>query len=492
MRMIRNTALVLLLTQLVAGCHAAESGGLQSLEGGRIAIPRMEAEVTRIMDMAGVPALSVAVINDSRIVYTKTFGVKNAETSEPADEQTIFNAASFSKTVFGWIVMQLVSEGVIDLDKPVTKYLGKPLPELPEYADLSGDDRWKLLTPRMCLSHTTGFPNWRFLEPDGRLKFLYDPGERHNYSGEGIALLQRVVERATGRGLQELASKYVFGPLEMTRTGYVWQEEWRENLARPHDEYVRTRNFDERDEADAAGSMSTTAGDYAKMLVEILGAEGERREAADEMLRAQIAIRHRNMFGPGSREESEEPAKRGLAWGLGWGLLTCGERGPGFFHTGHDIGFQNYTVTFPETGIGVVFVSNSDNFESVARDLAEAVIGETCSAFDWLGYPRFQPGQRREPPPEPVAIDVDPEILERYAGRYEISTGGMAIVRVTDGRLELSRDELEWTPLHAEAEDRFFVEGDDYRVVFIRDDAGNTVRFEILVEGITIPAERID
>jgi CubicO group peptidase (beta-lactamase class C family) len=107
------------------------------------------------------------------------------------------SAASFSKVAFAYLVMQLVQDGVVDPDKPAYRYLSQPLPELREYKDLAGDDRWKKITPRMLLSHTSGFPNWRRFTPDQKLHINFEPGSRYAYSGEGIALLQLVVESAT-------------------------------------------------------------------------------------------------------------------------------------------------------------------------------------------------------------------------------------------------------------------------------------------------------
>ena len=109
--------------------------------------------------------------------------------------------------------------------------------------------RYGLITARMALSHSTGFPNWRMFEPDGRLKFLFAPGSRHSYSGEGIDLLQMVVEEVTGRDLETLAREKVFEPLGMTRTGYVWQEAFDANAARPHDEFGRPKSLPRRNRA---------------------------------------------------------------------------------------------------------------------------------------------------------------------------------------------------------------------------------------------------
>ena len=278
----------------------------------------------------------------------------------------------------------------------------------------------------------------------------------------------------------------------MTRTSYVWQEAWRENVAEPHDRYGRPTRPDEKHEAGAAGSMFTTSEDYARFLVAILGAKGRRRATVDEMLRRQVDIRHQNMFGPGAWQASDRYRPMSLAWGLGWGRFLT-DRGRAFFHTGHGFGWQNYTVTFADAGIGVVFLCNSDNFESVARELAEATIGDTVSPFDWLGYPRFDPDADREPPPEPVAVDVDAAVLKTYTGKYELpSITRTFTVKFDDGRLFVSEDDTRWIPLLPESETRFFVKGKEYRIVFLKNENGNVIGLRVELQGIEIPGEKVD
>jgi CubicO group peptidase (beta-lactamase class C family) len=452
----------------------------------------MEAAVIEIMEKGGVPGLSCAIINDSKIVYCKAFGLKNKKTGVPNNQDTIFAGASFSKTVFAYLVMLLKEEGVIDLDKPLYQYLDKPLPEYQTYVDLKGDDRYRQITARMCLSHSTGFPNWRFLTDDKKLKFLFDPGARHNYSGEGIHLLQMVVEEVTGTGLEELARVKVFKPLGMKRTSYVWQDVWTENIAAPHGPYERPKHLAQRREADAAGSMFTTAGDYARLLVAIISAQGKRKATMDDMLRSQVAIGYRNMFGPGAWQETDAYASIDLAWCLGWGRFDT-PHGRAFFHTGHDFGWQNYTVTHADKGIGVVLLGNSDNLESVARELVQATIGDTVSPFDWLGYPHYDPNREREPPPGPVAIDVDPSILKTYAGRYEFAMNdNTTVAKVEDGKLFISNDQIQWMPLSAETQTRFFLEAEDYRFVFVKDEHGNVTQLNIEIEGIEILGKKVE
>ena len=210
----------------------------------------LERTLPEIMTKAGVPGLSYAVLEEGKVAWVGSVGVRSTESQEPVNDDTVFAAASLSKSVFAYLVMLLTQDGTLDLDRPLEEYLGAPLGEHPNYADLAGDDRTGAITARHVLSHSVGFPNWRFLTDDGKLRLLFDPGARFNYSGEGIALLQLVVEAVTGRGLEELAQERIFGPLGMTRTSYVWQERFEDNHAVPHDGFERPRRLDRRRSGD--------------------------------------------------------------------------------------------------------------------------------------------------------------------------------------------------------------------------------------------------
>lgn len=446
------------------------------VDGRSVPTAEVEASIEHIMEKADVAGLSCAIINDGRVVYCKAFGDRNKSTGARADEETVFAAASFSKPVFAYLVMLLAEEGVVDLDKPLHEYLARPLCEYPAYADLKGDERTKLITARMVLSHSTGFPNWRFLEADGRLKFLFSPGERHSYSGEGIALLQMVVEEVTGRDLETLAQERIFQPLGMARSSYIWQATYEGNAASPHDQFGRPRGESiQRNKPDAAGSMVTTAGDYARLIsLGILNVEGKRKATIDEMLRPQIAINYQDIR---------------LAWSLGWGRFDT-PHGRAFFHIGHSFGWQNYTVTYADKGIGIVLLSNSDNFESVAQEIVAKAIGDVYTPFGWLGYIPFDPSKpKTPPPPDPIAIEVDPAILATYAGTYDMQPTALFQIKLEDSSLWiLSMDGKRWDPLYAETEARFFVKGEEsYRFEFIRDESGQVTALRLEFQGIPLP-----
>jgi len=171
-----HTALLVITLAIATAINVASAETLELLDGSKVDIERVEESVATITERAGVSGLAVAIINGSQVVYVNGFGVKSAETGEPVNGETIFAAASFSKTVFAYLVMLLAEDGVIDLDKPLHQYLDKPLPEYPKYADLDGDDRYKKITARIVLCHTTGFPNWRYFTPDGKLVIQMDAG----------------------------------------------------------------------------------------------------------------------------------------------------------------------------------------------------------------------------------------------------------------------------------------------------------------------------
>src|SRR6478609_5165267 len=207
---------------LVTVTSFAQQNQIKRPDGKTMSAYTVDTIVQRLMDAAEVTGLQLGIVNDNKVAYVKSYGYKNKTANQLLDTASSFYAASLSKSLFAYVVMQLVDKKTIDLDKPLYTYLSKPLPEYETYKDLAGDDRWKLITARQCLSHTTGFPNWRQFN-NNKLQIFFTPGERFAYSGEGIWLLQFVIESITGKGLEELAQEHVFRPLGMAHTSYVWQ-----------------------------------------------------------------------------------------------------------------------------------------------------------------------------------------------------------------------------------------------------------------------------
>ena len=157
-----------------------------------------------------------------------------------------------------------MEEHVLDLDKPVATYLKKPWREYPKWAELDSDPRAASITPRMLLSHTSGFANFRFLNPGEKLQIWFQPGSRYAYSGEGLNLLQFVIEEITGEPLDRMMQRRVFDRFGMKSTSMVWRDDFAANLAMGHDEQGAVLGHNRRSGARAAGSMDTTQEDYSR------------------------------------------------------------------------------------------------------------------------------------------------------------------------------------------------------------------------------------
>lgn len=320
-----------------------------------------------------IPGLSVAIVEDGQIAYTGAFGVKSRDTGEPVEEGTLFAAASLSKPLFAYAVMQLAEEGKIDLDKPLYQYL--------EYPDAAHDERYKQITARMVLSHSSGFPNWR----NDKLGILFTPGERFQYSGEGFVYLMRAVEHLTGMPLNEFMEERVFGPLGMDNTSYVWKEEFEGRFAAPHDDLGFPVSKYRPGEGNAAHSLQTTAADYAKFLLAMLQPQEQKVSAVEKMLSPEVRA---------GTSFSDPKGRSGISWGLGWGLQESPE-GKAFWHWGDNGTFRCFVMGYPDSGKALVYFTNSNLGLRIVPAVTGRFFGEKeCPAWKWMGYEREDtPGQ---------------------------------------------------------------------------------------------------
>ena len=373
-----------LLAAVAAACC------LQPLAANAQAAQPLSQVVEGVMRETGARGLAVAVIEDGRVVDVQAHGDRNAA-GDPLGTDTIMYAASLTKTAFAYMVMQLVDEGVVDLDRSIADYLPRPLTDYgsdeiedryARYSDLAGDERWRELTPRILLTHRSGFANFGFLEPDGKLKLHFDPGSRYGYSGEGIILLQFVLEQGLGLDVGAEMRRRVFDRLGMGRTAMMWRPDFAANLADgwtmegevvPHDERSRVR---------AAGSMDTTIADVAKLAAGVVGGEGLSPAARAEMMRAQAPITTRSQFPTLQPELAPADQRPGLAAGLGV-IRFEGPQGPGFFKGGHDDFVGNTWVCIERGRRCVVILADDVRAEAGFPRIVRAVLGDTGTPWTW-------------------------------------------------------------------------------------------------------------
>jgi CubicO group peptidase (beta-lactamase class C family) len=335
--------------------------------------------------------LTVTIFNDARAVYSRAFGFANQPARQPLRLDTEFYGASLSKAVFAVLVMKLVEQGIIDLDTPLQKYVNEPLWKNKgtswheDLGELRHHPRYQRITARMSLSHTTGLPNWRWFEPDQKLRIHFEPGERYSYSGEGMTFLQIVLEKLTGKSLEQLMQEKIFGPYGMKTSSYTWQARFERDYALGHRADGTVYPKDKDNAARAPSTLETTTEDYARFMEAVLRGDGLAERSWNEIFRPQVRIRSRAQFGPGASEETRANDAIELSYGLGWGLLRT-PHGWGAFKEGHGDGFQHYSIVFPRGRLGVLLMSNSDNAESIFGHLLTLTIADSYTPLEWEGY----------------------------------------------------------------------------------------------------------
>ena len=299
------------------------------------------------MQKGEVPGLAMVVIRGGKVVSHENHGLANAATRAPIDDATIFEAASLAKPVFAYAVMRLVEAGTLSLDVPLHQYLPLEI----------DDERAKLITARMVLSHTTGLQNE--VMPGQKLAIHFTPGSRFGYSGAGFLYLQRVVEHLTRKPLPALMQELVFTPLGMRDSGYVWIPAYEKRKAYGHTPAGRVADRRKPSVATVA-TLHTTARDYARFVI-----------ATSRMkLTSQTAI------------------SESLSWGLGWALEKT-PRGTAFWHWGeNNAEFHTFAMGYPD-GNGVVIFTNSGNGFAIITDIVAAVLPGPHPAFAFMGYDRY-------------------------------------------------------------------------------------------------------
>lgn len=347
----------------------------------------IDALVRREMAQARANGLALAVIDDGRVSLVRTWGRRNAA-GDPLQPDTIMYGASLTKPVFAWLVMQLAEEGRIDLDRSIADYLPRPLPDYADAEDryapwhhLAGDERWRRLTPRLLLSHRSGFANYHFFMPDRRLRFHFEPGERYAYSGEGLILLQFVLEQGLGLDVGAEIQRRIFDRFGMANSAMMWRPDFSANLADGWKADGTVEPHDERSAVRAAGSMDTTIADFARFAAAFMRGDGLGRGARAAMVSSQQPIVSESQFPTLAPPPA---AQRWPGLGAGLGVVTfSGPQGPGFFKGGHNDSTGNIWVCLERGRRCVVLLSNDVRAERIFEPLVEHILGPTGLPWRW-------------------------------------------------------------------------------------------------------------
>jgi CubicO group peptidase (beta-lactamase class C family) len=467
-----NKILLLLLAMLILASAFAQTGIVLRPDGTKIDVKTIDQGVRDLMSNAEVTGICIGIINNHAPVLVKAYGYRNKEAKQLNDTATSFYGASLAKTVFAYLVMQLVDQGKINLDTPLYRYLPKPIPEYESYKDLQGDDRWKLITARHCLDHTTGFPNWRAFNPEGtrKMKIFFNPGLRYAYSGEGLYLLQMVVEVIMQQGLEELAQQYIFKPFNMRKTSFLWQPAFEADYALGHDMNEDTLRKNKRTKSNAAGSMETTIADYTRFAAAMLKGKNISATSWKEMLMPQIGIYTKQQFPSLNNDTTSANKPIGLSYGLGVGLMNT-VAGAAFFKEGHDDGWTHYMIGIPSKNYALIIMTNSSNGESIFKELVEKLAGVSIP-WKWENYIPYR-----------AFIKLPPESLAAYTGIYQ----GKLEVLITEekGQLKIESKQagLPKSNLYADGKGNFFLKIMQADLKFVKGAGGSIEKLLIDAEG---------
>ncbi len=358
-----------------------------------------DAFARQTLAAAHVTGAQIAVVDRGKLVWSAAYGLRRREGALPMDRETTTWAASITKSLFGTYVMQLAERREFSLDLPIAKQLSQALHTYEPYKDtateLVRDPQFLKVTPRMLLAHTSGLLNFAFLEPEKKLHLHSPPGARYSYSGEGLNLLQFVIEQKKGQPLDQLMQQALFTPLGMKRTGLIYRAEFAGNVA---DRYNAAEGFiaqTKRFPARAAGSMTTSAEDLARFASALFAGKIIKPTTRKKMFAPVIRIRTRHQFA--LKPDEPEGTPTGLAYGAGWGLLTQTKYGPAFFKEGHGDGAQTYMICFERRQACMILLTSSDNGELTFRTLLEKIFGNTVTPWEWEGYtPSYIEASRRQ------------------------------------------------------------------------------------------------
>lgn len=241
-----------------------------NLSGSKVSVDSIEIYINKKMEEMKIPGLSMAIINDGKIAYHFTAGYGNLESTEQVTNQTIFEGASTSKSLFAHLMMFLVDEGKLDLDVPMYTYLNENLRSIYNY-----DQRYELITARMALSHMSGFPNWR---GNSELRIEFDPGTAFGYSGEGYQFLVRVAEAVLNtdyQGLENYFQEKVARPLNLKHTKFVQDDYNRNHKANPYNNgETMEKNLWTAQEFNSASAVHSEALEFSNWIIALMNGDG--------------------------------------------------------------------------------------------------------------------------------------------------------------------------------------------------------------------------
>jgi CubicO group peptidase (beta-lactamase class C family) len=317
-----------------------------------------------LLELHSVTGASLAVLRNGSTELAAA-GTRDPATGERVDSHTVFDAASLTKPVVAYAVLQLVDAGMLDLDERLADSVRAVVPDEP---------RARAITARHLLTHTCGLQNLRGKEP---LRMHFHPGSWFSYSSVGFMYLQMAVEARTGESLEATMRRLVFEPLGMASSSLQWQDRFARHEAAPTEGEVRASPH-RAPAPNASYSLKTTAADYGAFVAAVLRGDRLKKQTWRQWLTAHVMVPQGAIVQLDSAPMATEPD---LGWGLGWGIEpSLGT----FFQWGKMTGVRAFVMGSPATGRGLVLFTNSNTGLRLMNDLTSEVLPGSHPAIKWL------------------------------------------------------------------------------------------------------------
>ena len=419
---------ILLLTICIAGCSSAPP---RPESVGRGDYPRVAEYVSALvrheMKKRDVTGLSIALVDDQRVVWAEGFGYADKAGNVPASPVTIYRAGSISKLFTATAAMQLAESGKMDIDHPLGNYL-------PGFSIRSRFPTSAPITPRSIMTHHSGLPSdylsgmWTrdpepFTQVADRLKdeYVANPtGTVFSYSNLGVTLLGDAIGKAAGRDYISYVHDEVLLPLGMCGSSFSASADRTPFAAKGYRKGKEAEDPPLRDVP--AGGLNTSVLDLSRFVQMVFagGTAGDRRivtpETLAEMLRPQNA---------------EVPLDLDFRVGLGWMLAGLGDidirnAGPVAHHAGATLLFHGQLIVLPEKKLGVVVLSNSSTAGRVVSKVATEALKLALEAKTGERQPEKEKGEGEKGA-------LSPETLQRYEGWYATPVGAVNVRKASGG-----------------------------------------------------------
>ncbi len=398
---------------ILAGCAAVPRNPIAVARGDYEYVKaHISSLIKEEMKRKNVPGMSIALVDDQKIVWAQGFGYADVIHKIPASPGTVYPSGSIAKLFTIIAALRLMEQGKIDIDQPLQTYL-------PEFSIKTRFPGAHPITVRSLMTHHSGLPSDWFKKMMSRKPFpfthlvneikdgyvAYPPNFIYSYSNVALCLLGHVVEKVSGQDFISYMDRSVLRPTGMTRTSFVPGGEIRLLLSKGYRGSIETEDMLVRDLPSPEGPLYTDVVDLSRFMQMVFadGMAGKQQVLKPETLS--------QMFQP---QNGDVPLDLDFRIGLGWFLNDFDIKNAGLVasHGGSLQLFHSQLILLPEQKLGVVVLANSSTSTGIVSKIAEEALRLALEAKTGISQPMSE-----KPTVDPI-LSLPQAVLKDYEGYY--------------------------------------------------------------------------